>query len=264
MRKKKPIRIMMIPDGQVKKGVPMNHFNALGNYIADTQPDVLVNIGDFADMPSLSSYEKAGSKSSENGRYADDIKAAHTAMDILMRPIFKLNKGKHKKNQYNPRMEFCLGNHEDRITRAIDANPRHFEGVISIDDLNYEAYGWNVNPFLEIIEIAGVSFCHYFVNPKSLKKNVVAGTCETKLSNLGTSFVMGHQQTLQIGMLPKLDGTCIQGLVAGAFYQHDEGYMGPQGNMSHWRGAVMLNEVQNGMYDIMPLSMNYLLANWDF
>ena len=259
---------MMIPDCQVKKGVPLNHLNALGNYIVAKQPDVLVNIGDFADMKSLSSYDKAGSKNSENGRVRDDFDAAIEAMEVFMAPIYAYNKGKHKKKQYNPRMEFCLGNHEDRITRAIEDNPRHFEGIISLDHLQYESFGWNVNPFLDVITIGGVNFSHYFINPKSLKKNVLGGTCESKLTNLGGSFAMGHQQTLQIGMIPKLTDNgkfkMIQGLVAGAFYQHDEGYMGPQGNPSHWRGAVMMNDVRDGMYDIMPLSMNYLLDNWDF
>ncbi len=50
--------------------------------------------------------------------------------------------------------------------------------------------------------------------------------------------------------------------MCGAFYQHNEGYMGHQGNKSHWRGAVMLNEVKGGQYDIMPLSMDYLLRRW--
>jgi hypothetical protein len=46
-------------------------------------------------------------------------------------------------------------------------------------------------------------------------------------------------------------------LVAGSFYQHDEDYKGPQGN-DHWRGIVVLNEVEDGDYNIMPLGMKYL------
>ena len=256
-KKDKALRIMFIPDAQVKKGVKLNHLNALGNYIADKQPDVIVNIGDFADMASLSQWEKAGSKASEGARYSDDIEAVHEAMEVLLAPIRKV-KG------YSPRMILTLGNHEDRITRAIHANPRHFEGVISLGDLRYEAAGWEVYPFLEMVEVGGIFFSHYFVNPNSLTKNVIGGTMDTKLKNLGFSFAMGHQQILQMGLSYRTNGDCIQGLVAGAFYMHDEGYMGYQGNKSHWRGAIMLNDVKNGQYDIMPLSMDYLLDNWDF
>jgi len=252
-----PIRLMMIPDPQVKKGVPLNHLSALGNYIADKRPEVIVCIGDFADMPSLSQYDKAGSKKTEGSRYKDDIAAVHEAMDVLLSPFRGID-------GYNPRMVMTLGNHEHRITRAIEDNPKHFEGVIGLEDLKYEEAGWEVFPFLEMVEIEGIYFSHYFVNPNSLTKNTLGGTVDTKLKNLGFSFCMGHQQTLQMGLLPRSNGTTIQGLVAGAFYQHNEGYMGIQGNKSHWRGAVMLNELQDGKYDIMPLSMDYLLRKWDY
>ena len=46
-------------------------------------------------------------------------------------------------------------------------------------------------------------------------------------------------------------------IVAGSFYQHDEDYRGQQSN-GEWRGIVVLNEVHDGKYDIMPLSMDYL------
>jgi hypothetical protein len=45
--------------------------------------------------------------------------------------------------------------------------------------------------------------------------------------------------------------------VAGSFYLHDEGYRGPQCN-NEWRGIIVLNEVKDGDYDVMPLSMSYL------
>ncbi len=194
------IRILVIPDVQAKKGVPMNHLRALGNYIVDKKPDVLVNIGDFGDIPSLSSYDKAGSKKTEGSRYKDDIQAVQDAMDELLNPMYSYNENCRSGEEYNPRMIMTLGNHEHRITRAIEDNPRHFEGVIGLEDLNYEDYGWEVYPFLHMVEVNGVCFSHYFINPSSLTKNTIGGTADTKLKNLGFSFVMGHQQLLQIGM----------------------------------------------------------------
>jgi hypothetical protein len=49
--------------------------------------------------------------------------------------------------------------------------------------------------------------------------------------------------------------------VAGAFYQHDEEYAGPQGN-HYWRGIVYKHEVRDGDYDLMELSLPYLLRAW--
>ena len=46
-------------------------------------------------------------------------------------------------------------------------------------------------------------------------------------------------------------------IIAGSCYEHDEGYMGPQGN-EHWRGFYMLHEVKDGAFDEMAVSLNYL------
>ena len=56
------MKLLFIPDTQIKNGVNLDHIQALGNYILDKKPDIIVCIGDWWDMPSLSSYEKKGSK----------------------------------------------------------------------------------------------------------------------------------------------------------------------------------------------------------
>ena len=66
-------KYLVIPDTQVKPGVPTSHFTALSNYIAEKRPDVIVHLGDHYDMPSLSSHSLAMEK--EGQRYAKDIKA---------------------------------------------------------------------------------------------------------------------------------------------------------------------------------------------
>ena len=250
------IDIFLLPDCQVREGVDTDHLIAAGQYIAEHRPDVIVCIGDFADMASLSIYDKPGSKHSEGLRYVDDISASKEAMGLFL-SSFEDIKG------YNPRLVMTLGNHEQRIERAISANPKHFEGVISMDDLCYEGFGWEVYDFLDIVNINGVNFSHYFINPNSLMKNVIGGNCDTKLKNLGFSFVAGHQQILQQGIMYRADGSAIQGLVAGAFYSHEEEYLPPhQGNLSHWRGAVMMRDVWDGTWDTEMLSIDRLVEGW--
>lgn len=254
---------LMIPDTQVKDGVPMQHLEALGNYIVEKQPDVIINIGDHADMPSLSVYDKAGSKRMENARYTADIEAARQGMERLLRPMkaYNAHQRKHKKRQYNPEMHLTLGNHENRINRAINSDPVHLEGTISVDHLGYEK-DWTVHDFLEPVIVDGVAYCHYFVNPNGLTAHPVGGTVMTKLNNLKTSFSMGHQQKLQYGIAYDGVGKPLHGLVAGAFYMHDEEYLGAQSNQQHWRGVVMKHEVRDGQYDPMFVSLDFLLENY--
>jgi hypothetical protein len=47
------------------------------------------------------------------------------------------------------------------------------------------------------------------------------------------------------------------GLFAGICYQHDESYLTPQTNGS-WAGIWMLNEVVDGSFDELPVSLPYL------
>lgn len=253
---------LFIPDPQVRPGVNLAHLEALGHFIVDKQPDKIICIGDFADMPSLSSYEKPGSKHLENARYADDIHSAEVGMDLLLNPLREYNARniRNKKAQYKPKMIMTLGNHEDRISRAINSDPIRLEGVISLGDLPYD--DWEVHPFLDIVEEDGILYSHYFCNPDSLMNNPVGGTIENKLRLIGSSFSMGHQQKRQYGTRYNARGDEMHGLVCGAFYMHDEAYLGPQKNRHYWRGVVMKHEVKDGEYDPMFVSLDYLISKY--
>jgi len=256
-------RHLFIPDVQAKEGVPMQHLEALGHYIVKKRPEVIVMIGDWADMPSLSSYD-LGKKSFEGRMYTKDIESARKAMDILLAPLkfYNMQQAVNRKKQYKPRMVMCWGNHDQaRINRAIE-NDRKLEGLISVDDFGFQELGWECHDFLDIVNIDGIRYSHYFVNPNSLLKNCVGGNIDAKLKNLGWSFSMGHQQHLQYGIQFLPDGESRQGLVCGAFYMHEEKYMGSQGDKSHWRGVVMKNQVENGRYDPCFVSLKYLLENY--
>lgn len=104
---------LIISDVQVRPGRDYRFLEAIGNYIIETRPDVVVNIGDFADMESLCTYDK-GTKSFEGRRYTNDVEAAQEAMYTMLEPLYKyknrLRRNKHK--MYSPRMVLTYGNHE--------------------------------------------------------------------------------------------------------------------------------------------------------
>jgi len=253
------MKIFIVPDTQVRPGVPIDHLTAAGNYIVKHKPDVIVHLGDHWDMHSLSSYDR-GTKKAEGANYLEDIKSGQAAMDALLEPINAYNRKRksNKKKQYKPRMEYLLGNHENRIARHINAYPV-LDGVLGFDTLGLEAYGWNVNDFLDPLEINGVTFAHYFYNPMS--GHPYGGKAHTKLNNVGFSFVMGHQQGLDMAIKSLANGKTIRGIVAGSFYQHFEDYKGPQAN-DHWQGCLMLHEVEDGNFCLMELSLAYLMKEW--
>lgn len=235
-----------IPDVQAKDGVPLDHLSAAGHYITEKRPDVIVCIGDFSDMPSLSQYDKG--KTKHHGcRYIKDVEASHKAMELLMRPIKACK-------DYHPELVLTLGNHEHRITRACEDDYR-IEGTIGLEDLEYEKWGWEVIPFLDVKEIDGVHYSHYFYNPNTGQS--YGGTAHNKLKNIGLTFAMGHQQGIDVAMRELPNGKTQHGVVAGSFYQHHEEYKGPQGN-GHWQGILMFHEVCDGSFDLMQVSLDYL------
>lgn len=249
MTQRKDRRHMMLPDGQVKKGVRIEHFRQAGQAAADYRPDVIINIGDLFDMPSLSMYDK-GKKSFEGRRYKDDIAAGNKAIKLFDDEV---ERGIEASNgEWNPRRIFCLGNHEARIARAIEADPI-LEGTIGYHDFHMPA--WEIYDFLTVVWVDGVAYSHYFAS-KMNGRPIGGASIDTRLKTIGHSFSMGHQQTLMMGCRPTLQGIHY-GLVAGNFYQHDEDYRGPQAN-DEWRGLIVKNDVHDGEYDIMPLSMRYL------
>jgi len=253
------MKIIMIPDTQVKQDVPLGHLSALGNYITDKRPDVVVHIGDHFDMPSLGTHNSKGHIVYEGARMLSDLEAGWAGMDALLSPLNSLNaqRKKNKKLGYKPRMIFCYGNHENRRDRLMSQEP-FLRGALP--DYNLERYGWEVHPFLSPVRVEGVNFCHYAQGGAMGRPISRAHLIAVKKHE---SWIVGHQQTFDYYISPhvKTDGSRVQCIIAGAFYQHEEDYMQIQGNQ-HWRGALMLTEVRNGSFDVVTLSTDYLLRNW--
>ena len=248
------MRHLVIPDCQVKPEVDTDYLTHIGKYIAEKRPEKIICLGDFADMPSLSSYD-VGKKSFEGRRYKKDIEAAHKAMDKLFAPIDKLNqelKASHKK-QYAPEQHMLLGNHEHRINRAVNSDAK-LEGTLGIEDLCYEDWGWKVYDFLDVVVLDGIAYSHYFVTGVAGRP---ASTAAAQLRKTNMSCIAGHQQGRQVAYATKADGKTITSIIAGSCYTHNEDYLGKQGN-KHWRGILMLHEVDDGAFDEMWVSLKYL------
>lgn len=250
---------LVIPDTQAKPDSPTDHLGWIGEYIVDRKPDVVIHLGDHADMPSMSSYDR-GKIQFEGRRYLADIDAANEAFDILNAPMNReaARAAKNKKAAQTPELHILLGNHENRIERAVE-NSSELQGTIGTFDLNYEASGWAVHSFLQPVDLDGVQYAHYWYNPNNGRP--ITGTIENRLKTIGHTFTQGHLQTLMYG-LRFVGGKSQHGLVAGACYLHSEDYKGPQGN-AHWRGIIVKHEVHEGSYDPMFVSLDYLCRRYE-
>ena len=231
----KPRMHMVVPDVQCRPDVDYSHLKWIGNYAADKQPDVIVCLGDFADMPSLSGYS-VGKATAEGKRYAADIATDKDAMRLLMQPMRMVRK-------WHPSLELTLGNHEDRIDREAEVNPR-WQGFLSSAALGYKEQGWTVHPYLEVAKIDSVEYSHFFVSGVMGRP---VSSASALLRQRQCSAVMGHVQRIDVAVHPN---TQYIGLFAGICYQHEEPYLTPQGQSTK-RGIWMLHEVHDGTFDPM-------------
>lgn len=248
---------LMIPDLQVKPDIDTDYLRWVGDYIADKKPDVLINIGDHFDLPSLSSYDK-GTKKAEGKRLSGDIAAGIRGMNLILQPIADIQAKEleeYGEIKYKPKMVFTIGNHEFRLDRHINANPE-LHGLISYADFKLEENGWEVYDFLEPAMVHGITYIHYQPNPMSGKP--YGGTALNILSKVGESFCVGHAQKLDVAtrFLPT-SGKQQWGIVAGACYDHFENYKGYCGN-KHWRGLVVMHQVSDGSFNPMFVDLEYL------
>jgi hypothetical protein len=250
---------IVIPDTQIKPGLDLSHLDWIAQYVVDKRPDVLVLGGDWADMPSLSRYDK-GKKSFEGRRYRDDILAANDGLQRLMAPIEAEMERIRRRHLplWTLRKIITLGNHEDRINRAIE-DAREFENTISTEDLHFKQWGFEVFPFLQQVEVDGVTYSHFF---PSGPKGQPIGTARALLTKLHGSCFAFHLQGRDIAYGKRANGQRITGIICGSCYQHDEAYLGPQGN-NVWRGLYVLNEVNDGSFDEMPVSLPYLKERYE-
>lgn len=239
---------LLIPDAQVKEGVPLEHIDAASRLIVDLQPEVITCIGDWWDMPSLSRFDAPGSENAEGQRTEIDIAVGNAAMR-------RLTKGwPHKK--YKPEAHFLFGNHEHRISSYIASNPK-MKGILGLHQL--ELGNWKVHKFLTPVEIDGVSYAHYWYN--NMTGKALGGQARNMLDKIGFSFVQGHRQEYQYARKELPNGRTLHGLIAGAFHMHDEHYKGAQAN-KHWRGLVLLHDVCEGEYDVEVISIERLLREY--
>lgn len=250
---------LVIPDAHAKPGVSNSRFELLGKHILATKPDVIINIGDFADMESLSSYDK-GKKSAELRRYKSDVAVTKDALAKTFAPMEEYNKQqrKNRKQQYKPRMVMTTGNHCARLYRIAELNPE-LDGVLTMEDLGFHKY-FEVIPYKTPIEIDGVTYCHYFTS--GIMGRPIGGENHARklIQTQFKSCVQGHSHLRDFCERTDPMGRKIQGLVVGCYLEEDqwEDYAGPA-NLMWWKGLVELTvDTQTGSFDPNFISIERL------
>ena len=253
---------IIIPDMQVKEGFDINIATAVGNYIAHHRPEVIVNLGDFADMTSCSFYDY-GKASFVGENYNKDVAIVRQMQDALFAPIHAEQerfKSEYKLKRWQPLKVMVLGNHEERINRVLDGDHR-LKGLLSMEDLGYEEFYDHVSPFLEPVIIDGVMYVHYGFDKMPNKPVAGVNQARTLLTKYMCSITVGHTPEFHYAEMYRANEEKIQCVVAGACFNHHEAYAG-QRNNRYWRGIIHKKEVSEGVYDFEKISLHRLLRDY--
>lgn len=241
---------LIIGDSHAHPDYSNERFTWLGKLIHDVKPDVVVNIGDLADMASLCFHSKP--MELEGARYNRDCDAAKDAQERIFHEVRK-----YKKKL--PRFVWTLGNHDIRAQRYVEANPV-FEGHVRNDDIGYKDYPWEVVPFLDSVSINGVDYSHYFTS--GVMGRPIGGThpAWTIIKKRNRSSTCGHSHVLDF-KVDKTPGRSLMGLVVGNYIDYRAGYAGPANDM--WsNGIAVCDNVEDGLYDFQWLSMPKIKAEY--
>jgi predicted phosphodiesterase len=245
------LNLLIIGDPHANHDYDNDRFTALGEYIVQEKPEYVVCLGDMADMPSLSSYDK-GTKGFEGRRYSKDVEAVIDAQEKLFAPIKEVNRMllKKKVKQYKPKLYMTLGNHEHRIDRATE-HSAELDGTISINDLQYKKFGWKCTPFKECLTIKGISFSHYFTTGAMGRPISGINIGNSMMNKLHCSAVQGHSHLISHQESTKPDGQKIFGLSAGCYSHpaYSENWCRDT-EYQWWRGVITLEGLDGeGYYD---------------
>ena len=244
---------LVIPDQHAHPNHDNSRADLLAKLIIDLRPDVVVNMGDAADMASLSSYDK-GKRSFAGRSYKADIDAHLDFQERMWEPV----KRTKKKLPYSVVLE---GNHERRIEKALDLSPE-LQGTIGFNDYAFDQYYDDVIRYSGgspgSINVDGVRYAHYFIS------GVMGRPCggEHPAHSLTTkkhqSCTQAHIHTKDLNVATTEDGNKIYGLVAGVYQDYVPDWCGSEAAKLWWSGVVIKHGVENGEYDVQFVSLNRL------
>lgn len=246
---------LVIPDQHAHPSYNNDRADYLGKLIVDLKPDVVINIGDAADLSSLADYEK-GKASFVGASYSKDIESHLEFQDRMWAPHRRSKKKR-------PFSLFCEGNHEHRIKKALNNSPELAGDRygISFKDLGLEDYYHQTVEYEGgtpgIAEVDGILYSHYFVSGlmgrpiggehhgySLLAKNLQSSTC-------------GHSHQVDWSVRATSTGRKMMGCVVGVYQDYKSSWAG---NVNHlWSsGVVVKRNVNEGVYDFQWISLQQL------
>lgn len=237
----------------VEPEVSNERFSWLGKFLYELRPDYVVDLGDGADMRSLNSFDTSKPNAVVTQSYERDIDSYLDAQERIRHPF---KKAKVKR----PKFYGFEGNHENRIKKAIEANPRVEGNRFGLSFKHLETDRW-FDEYHEyedgapkIANYDGVDYSHFLGSGNYGTAMSGEHHAYNLLKKRMRSTTVGHSHKRNIYF--RDDAKAI-GLVAGCFKGARESWAG-QANDEWWAGVVVKRQLEDGYYEPQFVSMESL------
>jgi hypothetical protein len=248
--------VVVMSCAHTQPGVSNERFTWLGKMLYDLRPDEFINLGDFSEMESLSSFDTRYPGSVVRRSYEADVNVTNDAHERMWHEFRKNKRGL-------PYRIFLEGNHERRIGTAISKDPG-LEGSnygISMSHLSIDSHYNEFHPYEHsapaIVYRDGVLYSH-FLSSGAYGRSIDGVNHGLKMvEKTGSSVTVGHSHKFNYFIKAETYPKPAHGLSVGCFLGSPQGWAG-QANDEWSRGVVIKRNLEDGNYDLQWVSLNSL------
>jgi hypothetical protein len=228
------LRLICIGDAHDTPAIPdKSRFELIGQYVRSIKPDVVVQIGDFADLDSLNSHVP---NQTLDGKLKPSFESDMGSFNLALQAMSLDGIEKH----------CTLGNHERRLWLYEQNNPEMAGKLSATIDSIFHNNGWTYSPYGQITYYGGVGFVHAALN--RLGKTYGGKNAEQTIANDSIhDLVIGHSHTDRKHRAPKIGGNHeVQIINVGCALP--QGYMFPYANhaTTGWSYGIADMTIQHG------------------
>lgn len=188
-------RVLAIGDAHDDPRLDKERFKWFGRLAAESRPDAIVQIGDWATLDSLNTFEANDTIAGQaKPSFAEDLASLEESIAAFNRQL---------PGGYKPRRVITKGNHEYRADRFENKNPELKEFFALQIDQAFLREGWEVKPYGDFLFIGGVGFTHAPHN--QMGKPYGGKFPENQIGNDAVfSVVFGHTHKKSSRTFPKI------------------------------------------------------------
>lgn len=248
--------VVVMSCAHCQPGVSNERFTWLSKFLYDLKPDEFINLGDFSEMESLSSFDTRYPGSVVRRSYEADINVTNDAHERMWNEFRKNKRGL-------PYRVFLEGNHEHRIGTALSKDPSMAGDNygISMSHLSILSHYNEFHPYHNgapaIAPRDGVLYSH-FLSSGAYGRSIDGVSHGLKMvEKTASSVTVGHTHKFNYYVKPDTWPYPCHGLSVGCFLGSEQGWAG-QANDEWSKGIVVKRNLEHGNYDLQWVSLSSL------